>query len=186
MATMIRYKALWLAGSGGAGVSTFHFEDISGPVAASVRAFFAALAADLPTDVSISFPGEYEIVDIPTGELTGTIGTGAPASVVGTSTNAYAAPAGARVRWITTNFVRGRRVTGSTFIVPLRNAAYDVDGTLTSAFSTILNNAASTLRGATTMRVYSRPQAGLSNGSVSVVTGSSVPDRAAILRSRRD
>jgi len=186
MAIVKRYVPVWTAGSGGLGTSTFHFDDAATGYAAAVRTFFSALVAELPTDVSISFPSEALLVDVASGELVGTESFAQPGSVTGTSTQAYAAPSGARVRWQTPDFVRGRRVTGATFIVPLRNGAYDLDGTLAAAFITTLGNAANTLRGAVGMQVYSRPQAGLSNGSIHGVTGSAVPDRVAILRSRRD
>lgn len=186
MSNMLRYTVQWTAGSGGAGTSTFHFGNTVAGQAAAVRAFFDSIKGNFPSDVTWSFPGEYEDVSVETGTLLGVVATAPPASVVGVGTTAYAAPAGARVRWLTAGIRNGRRVTGTTFLVPLLASAFEGNGTLTSGTITSLNSAAATLRGATNMVVWSRPTAGGGAGAIQNVTGSDTPDRVAVLRSRRD
>lgn len=191
MTALDRYIVHWLTSSGGPGVSVFHLDaTVSTPRQSQVnaiRAAFDAIKGFLPTDVSISFSPEIEVIERTTNTLIGTVAVAPPASVTGTNTGAYSAPSGARWRWATGVIHRGRRVTGTTFLVPLSNSAYDVDGTLTAAALTTLNNAAAGILTAApgALMVYSRP-AGGDPGIASTVTGGSTVDRAAVLRSRRD
>lgn len=193
MSTLYRYTVNWNASSGGPGTSTFHVQS-DGPTAAqdaadAIRAMFNALIAMFPTDVSFSFPGEVLLINAPDNTLTGVIPITAPASLTGTSSASYAAPTGARIRWITDGIVRGRRVTGTTFLVPLYSTAFTTDGTVSSTAITAIQGAVDTYLASTDYvpLVYSRPTAASPTGGVyHAITGGSVPDRAAVLRSRRD
>jgi hypothetical protein len=187
-----RYTVQWTT-TGGPGTSTFHIAEAgSAPLQGKVdaiRAFFASIASLLPDDAQVNFPGEVIEFNVATGELQTVTAVTAPATVVGAGTTGFAAPVGARVRWTTGGIVRGRRVTGTTFIVPLLAASFDTTGNVTGASKTTLATAANTLRSAmaSTLVIWSKPTTALpSSGSEHPVTGSSVPDLAAVLRSRRD
>lgn len=192
MATIHRYTALWTAGSGGAGTTTFHMGASSAAAGAGVpafRAFFDAVKSNLPPDVTITFPSTVDLVDEATGTLVGSIGSSPVASVTGIGSGVYSAPTGGRVRWLTNEIVGGRRVRGTTFIVPMTGASYSADGTLSAAAVTVLGNAATALLATTSLdlAVYHRPtSASPTSGQAVLCTGSFIPEQAAILRSRRD
>jgi hypothetical protein len=190
---VLEYRPQWLT-TGGAGTSVFHgrdttlgsTEDAAQELADRARAFLFEMVNSLPDEVTISFPGEVLERNTSTGVLEAAHGITAPASFGGNVSGAFAAPAGARVHWNTDAIVSGRRLRGRTFIVPIATAAYDTNGTLTSTFRTALQSAANTFI----------TSGGTANVEVSVwspthgvqadVTSASVPDEAAILRSRRD
>lgn len=187
---VLRYRPEWLT-PGGPGVSTFHFLEGNNvqDFVDGVRLFFSAIATLLPDDVTVQFPAEVEDINDQTGELTAILSVTPPASVTGSSTSSFAAPAGARVRWVTGAIVRGRRVIGTTFLVPITSAAYQTDGSLGSAQRTTILNAANALRtvAGASLAVWSRPSTtGGSDGSAHGVISASVPEQVAILRSRRD
>lgn len=187
---MRRYRPEWIT-PGGAGVTTMHFSGgaIPSTLANAVRTFFNAIAGQFPDDVTIQFPAEVEEVDETTGELIGTTAVTPPASVAGTATGSFAAPAGARLRWNTGAIVRGRRVIGTTFLVPITGAAFGADGTLLGANRTSIQTAAATLIATpnVALAIWSRPSTtGGSDGTYHSVTGASVPEQVSVLRSRRD
>lgn len=198
---VLRVKALWAGQKIGAGVSTFCFDNVDNAFNSSdlttlgnaVRSFFTNAAALLPNTVVVSFDPEVEHFDPATGTITdvGVMGT-PPASVTGTGAALSAAGVGGRVRWRTAGFRNGRRVVGTTYVVPMPTTAYDNEGTLASATLTALTtagNALLTAASATTnpFVVWSRPSGpGAGDGSTSPVTLVQVPDAVAWLRTRKD
>lgn len=202
--SMMRVKARWTIPGAGTAFSVFHFgddgdSDISSVDASSAatktRTFFAAVAAVLPNVVKIDVLTDVEHIDVATGELIGVASATAQTQVVGTaaSTAGWAAPSGACVTWSTAGIrtvsSKPRRVRGRTFLVPLSNEAYDVDGTIKPVqlgqLQTAANNLASSGSGSPLL-VYGRP--GLNGTPVGqnwAVTGARITDQAAILRSRR-
>lgn len=195
MADIYRIKSIWTGMPGAPGVSVMYAN--SAPSAATltgVKTFWGAVSGSLPSTLTISVPGTGDIIDEATGDLTGTWSTTAPATTIGASAADYSAPSGSLVHWATSGVVAGRRVRGTTYIVPTV-AQYESNGTLKSAWITTVQTAASALVSAFagTMVVYARkfdPPAGSDKparvGSSHVVTGNSVPDKAVVLRSRRD
>lgn len=194
-----QYRALWQTESGGSGFSVFHAAQGMSLVTAqawadSIRAFFLDLTSTIiPTGVTIDFPGEVLELNTSTGELAGVQGISPPAAVVGSGVGSYSAPSGGRVLWNTSGIVAGRRVKGTTFIVPMLVSAYDDAGTLAPSTITTLSTAAgdylATLPNIPV--VYSRPHPGDGTiaprpGTEHIITSQSVPDRVAVLRSRRD
>jgi hypothetical protein len=193
---MFEYRPEWTTSSGGVGYSVLHASVVASSQGwvDAVRTMFNAVAGQLPNDVSISFPGEYLERDTETGTLLGSTAVTPPASVTGSSAGVYAAPAGARIRWNTGAIVAGRRVSGSTFLVPLATTAYQTDGTILAAVITTLQNAAQAYLDDVDMvpAVWSRPTFTGDppvldrGGSIHAVQGVAIPDRVAVLRSRRD
>lgn len=202
MAEILRVKARWSGFVGGPGYSVFHFKefeaggtqtlaDAQGAVD-KTRAFFNALSLYLPNVVTIQVMSDVDVIEETTNTMTNVLTPTAPASVTGTAgaTVKYSAATGAVVTWRTSVVKRGRRIRGRTFLVPFASNAFDVDGTLVSTTITALNTAATNLRdgaGSGDLGVYARPSAvGATDGEWAAVTGHSIPDMGAVLRSRRD
>lgn len=195
--TLQRVRCPW-TGSGvpGGGVSTFYVADPDLPNLSALREFFAANQASFPTTVSVNFPNSGDIIDVASGQITGTWSVpGTVTGVGGTYAGEYAAGIGAQVRWLTGHIVNGRRVQGSTFLAPMALGIFDTDGTLDASVVSGLTTAGQTLLGAQpTLAVYSRPKPARQGahgtlpavvGSYGVVTAVKVPDRPSWLRSRR-
>lgn len=194
---MYRYEVEWLVPGGGVGLSRFHAQ----PAAATqanrqawvdgIRTFFNAIASQLPPAVSLSFASEITDMNAVDASVAGFFAVTAPASVVGSSTSSeFAAAAGAMVRWNTDAVSQNRRVRGRTFLVPVTRGAYDAQGTIQAGSITQIQTAASayvaaTQSGAVIPHVFSPPKPGRA-GFVSAIVSASVPDKAVILRSRRD
>lgn len=171
----------------GPGLTTFMYdEDASFPNAAAVVTFFDAIKAFFPPGTTWTIPNNGDVINELDGTLVGSWSSGAGGVVNSTGTGAFAAGVGARVVWRTSGIVAGRRVRGSTFLVPLVASAYDTTGTITVANLTSMRAAAAALLGASgsPLMVWSRPAPGR-NGTKTEVQSSDVPDKVSWLRSRR-
>lgn len=186
MANLVEIKAVWSNWPGAPGYSTFYFDTAQTTAPASVRAFFEALKSGLPTGLTVQVAGSGDIIDDSTGRINNSWSTTTPAAVVGTGAGVYSGASGSVVHWLSSTVLNGRRLRGRTFIVPTVGSNFDTNGSLSSAWITILNNAASGLLAAESglMRVWHRPSA-FAGGSSGPVTGFSVPDLGVVLRSRR-
>lgn len=174
----------------GGGVSTFYTSNLApGTFNAAVRAFFQNANGLLPQGTTIIPPAVGELIDVDTGEVSGTWSQPTPpAPVNGVDLIDYAQGVGCRVALLTGGITRGRRVRGSTFIVPIGSGFFNTGGNVDSTVVISLQTAANTLIAAdsASMRIYSRPQVGASTGGVShPVTGAFADGRATWLRSRR-
>lgn len=189
MASIARMRVTW-SGSPviGPGLSTFYFASSATTQSASVKAFFTAIKANFSNTISWDIPNTGDLLDETTGTLTGVWTSSGGGTVTASATpGPTAGGAGYRVRWVTSGIVFGRRVIGTTFLVPLAGAAYDNDGTPNA---TVLSNtstaAAALIAAEPTMRIWSRPNTpGGSNGTSSPVISAFCPDLASSLRSRR-
>lgn len=196
--TLARVRTVLTGFPGGPGISTHYFLDSAGSVAA-VAAFWAACVTQMPITVTAQVQPSGDIIDPANGAIVGSFNeTGQPFSR-GTSDISYAAPAGAVIRWNTNGVAAGKRIRGRTFIVPLFGGAYQSDGSLSPSCLNALTNAASGLAAALPLSfsIWHRPKFGprpvaggprplITAGTSSQVTSSSVPDKVAVLRSRRD
>lgn len=180
--------AIWSGSAGLPGYSKFRFNtdlDNIGATAARdrLKGFFQQIAPLLPTAVQINFDPIAIAYDAQ-GQALGERNTGSTGAVGGQGAGPFAAPAGACVNWATGVFVNGKKVRGRTFLVPLTAAAYEADGTLLNSARTGLDDAAGILRGGPVpLVILSGVASGVS--SAHVVTGHSIADKVAILRSRR-
>lgn len=185
--TIARVRCEW-AGTGvvGPALSTFYFSGSMTGIPAAVKTFFDSIGNQIPSGTSITTPSNGDELDEATGELTGAWTASGGGTTSCTGAGVFAAGAGLRVRWNTANVFLGRRVRGSTFIVPIVAAAYDSNGTIQGATVTQVGNAATALvtAGAGGLRVWSRPNA-LGQYALSAVTSATVPDKVSTLRSRR-
>jgi hypothetical protein len=178
-------------------VATHYFNAMTTQLIA-LRAWWEALKVYIPSVVSIQPVNAGDIIDDASGTITGSWGIATVPAVTCTGGGVYAAPAGMQVRWQTQDILDGRRVRGRTFVVPLVTGAYQTDGTLLGTASTAFQTASDTFVSATanTFCVWhrprpavpadgSRPAVAYRPGGHAVVTAASVPDRVAVLRTRR-
>lgn len=187
-----RLVARWTGFVGAPGYTNFFFEgagtEIDNHITAVENAFSQWIRA-LPTVVTVELEDEYAILDEVTGQITGYV----PSVVetvphTGLDAGVYAGPTGGVVNWNTATVRNGRRMRGRTFLVPLSGESFQSDGSLASDTLGILRDGANALlngAGSSQLVVWGRPQGG-SGGVSAPVTGFSVPDMAAVLRSRRD
>lgn len=201
---MLRVTLRWAGFIGGPGYSNFFFASDAGfwdggilTPDAEVAAQGAALrVADatreispyIPSDVTFSIEPGVDVLDSDTGEIQGLVDIDSEQMGIPNGDGGYSAASGAVVNWNTAQYRNGRRVRGRTFLVPLSGNAYESDGTLTDPALGSIRDFASEIIGdgsAPAFGVWSRPRAG-AGGVFAPVTGSSVPDMSAVLRSRRD
>lgn len=198
MAQIQRLRVIWGGITGMPGVSTFYALDAVG-ARADVGAFFAAAAPLIPANTTMTVEQSGDIIEATNGALTGSWAGGAVSVPTGSAAGAYSAPTGAIANWLTPIVVDGHRVRGRTFLVPLAGAAFDLVGTLEAAALATLRAAAAQLVSsqANNLVIWHRPFAGrlatptlpakaAHAGSFAFVTSASVPDKACVLRSRRD
>jgi hypothetical protein len=176
-------------GAGGTGVSVFYTSNLA-PLTfmTAIHAMYDGLKAIFPDDVAFVFPGDGDLISDATGGIAGAWSVTAPSPVVGTASGVYAAGVGARLVWATAGVTRGRRVRGTTFLVPIAGAQYKNDGGLADGNTTAWAAVADDLFAADSgsMRIWSRPSTGGgSDGTSHAVTGVTVPNKVSWLRSRR-
>ncbi len=203
MTQLMRVKLLWTGFSGGPGVTNLFFgtqgssdgawitpEQMT-QVTTQVDAFCNAVNSRLPASVSLQVDKTTEVIQTATGQIFDYKTLTPFARANGSGTGAYSAASGAVVNWYTSGVRNGRRVRGRTFLVPLAGSALDTNGTLADAASGGLQTAATALLAPTAagavLHVWSRPTTpGGSDGIAYPVISARVPDKVAILTSRRD
>lgn len=184
---------IWTGGTGLPGYTRFKFDGEldgagAGAAAARVRTFWEAIRLRIPNTIQLTIQPDAQIYDN-NGDLSGLASFPPPAQSTGGGTGGYAAPLGAVVNWLTNSSLSGRRVKGKTYLVPLLNSNFVGDGTLDGATVTNLQSAAAAMANAVpAMIVASQVKVlGVPTGvAQSPITGAQVPDRAAVLTSRRD
>lgn len=177
----------------GRAVNVLHFDatEQDAPPVAAIRDAYQAMSAQLPSGVTVRVPGSGETIEDSTGDLTGVWNDAAPAVVVGGVVPQAAAGVGACVTWNTGGIVTGtagpRRLRGRTFLVPLANACFDSDGTLTGPALASINAFGAGMIAAGGFGVWHRPSsAAATDGTSSSVLSYSLRDKVAVLTSRRD
>ena len=186
MANIQKVQCLWQNFPGAPGYTNFFFDVASPPPVSSIVTFWTALQGILPSGLTVSVPNSGDEIDPTTGKIVGSWSAGSSAVVTMTAAAAFSGGSGAVIHWLTSSVVNGHRVRGKSFIVPLTTGNYDSQGNLSAACLTTLRNAAAGLvtAGAGLFSVYRRPTT-FTAGNEFPITGSSVPDLAAVLRSRR-
>jgi len=167
-------------------VSTFYFNEIHSGFVSDVATYFNAWSTWIPTGITVTISNTGDLLDVATGQISGTWTDGGTAVATMGGAGVYAQGVGARVKWSTAGIRNGRRVRGSTFMVPTIGAAQQTDGTPAAAALTAWNTAAQALvtASASEMVIYSRPTLGVP-GQASVVLSGNVPDAVSWLRTRR-
>lgn len=201
---ILRATVRWTGFPGAPGYSNFHFSIDGGlfdgglfgdeAVVAATTAYqrvadaFDSIRTQVPGIVSFVLEAEAIVLNSDTGETLGAIARDSVPMNQPTGTSSYAGPVGAVVNWNTADYRFGRRIRGRTFLVPLANSAYEGDGTLSDPALAAVRDFADELvgnAGGPEFGVWSRPREG-AGGVFATVTSASVPDMAAVLRSRRD
>lgn len=156
-----------------------------------VRDAWEQLKTLCPNYVSHIVQAEVEDIDEATGEIRGsTITEGTGGSIGGVGTGLSLPPATAAcLNLVTGEFKNGRKVRGRTFVSPISQGSSDADGTPTAACLAIVAAVSDIMVEDTgsgeNYVVWSRPvnEAG---GTMHAVGSMTMPDRFAVLRSRRD
>lgn len=177
----------------GRSVTVLHYSasDNTAPPVAAIRAAFDAAKALFPTSLTISVPGTGDTINDVDGSLVGVWSATAPAPVVGTGSDFFAAGVGCVIGWSTGGIVTGtkgpRKLRGRTFIVPLATANYDQQGTILNAALGVVDTLAAGLQGAGPLAIWHRPtSSGGSDGNSYGVVSHRIRDKVAYLSSRRD
>lgn len=202
MGSLLRVKLRWSGFIGSPGYSVFHFlqegtpgtgDEAAQGAAILVDTFASAIVGNLPAIGTLQVASDVEEIAESTGEMV------TVHSVTGMNSHqsnapggeAYSGPTGAVINWRTGGVRRGRRVHGRTFLVPLRGTAFESNGTLSGMTMSNIQTAATQLTNgafdAPNLGVYCRPSSpGATDGVWHNATAATVPDLAAVLRSRRD
>jgi hypothetical protein len=170
----------------GPSVSTFFFNAAGTGWTSDLTNFYDAVKNRHPSSVTFQIPRSGDILDETTGDLVGSWTEAVAGNVTGTGASLFAKGVGYRVKWTTSGVHNGRRVVGSTYMVPMDLGMLDAAGDLGSVQMTAINVAATALVASPSheLRVWSRPVNG-AGGESHVVTSGSVPDAISWLRSRR-
>lgn len=187
MANLVRVRCPW-SGSAlvGAGVSTFYVEESNTGFVSDIAGLFTQCGFTLPAGVTVSIPNTGDLIDIPTGEISGTWVDGAASSVTGSGSGTFSLGVGIRLVWNTSGIRNGRRVKGSTFLVPTVGGIFATDGTIATTTVNSLQTAVNTYITAMAgfARIYSRAAPGVPGQANAVISGT-VPDAVSWLRTRR-
>lgn len=189
-----RYSVEWSIPNAGPSVSVFHFGDSDpGGLQAGVnalRAAFAGIASLIPDEVVISFPPAATELDTATGQTLGFPTVTPPANVSGSSSGGWAGGTGIRLVWPTEVVYNGRRVRGSTFLVPMASSSFTSGGLVSPAATTTVQTAFDTFRVAsqltnTPFGIWHRPTTQQGGGFWAAAAATTVSPRAGTLRGRK-
>lgn len=199
MTEMLRVTVNWTGFNGAPGYTNLHFRDFTeGPVdqamadgsVAKVDSWIANWQSSLPSTVKFQVNPQVQRIEDTTGDLVGFFNTTPAAQRTGTGTGSYSAASGMCFNWYTNGVRNGRRIRGRTFVVPVAGNALGPDGTLDDTKVTGLRTATASLLSATgsgDFGVWSRPSGpGATDGAWWLTTSFTLPDKVAVLRSRRD
>lgn len=195
-------RTRWSGTTGGPGLTQTAFRDVTNAdvtntqaqaAVNAVRAFWEAIKAYLPNEVTLTVDPVVDIYDLISGQLVATTTAGTPPAVVsGTDSSNYPMGAGIKINLQTAVIRDGRRVRGAIFMVPAGGGAYSAAGLVATTPKTTIGTAGSTMRGSFAtagieILVWSRPTSTTSNdGDVAIVTAIEANEKTAILRGRRD
>jgi hypothetical protein len=210
MTGMLKVTARWDGFVGAPGYSNFFFvpddpnasfDAGAAASAVAVEGFFNAIKHLLPPAANVTVQSDVPVVEDSTGSITAFHSAGTRTAIVGTAASApYSAASGAVVTWRAAGVRRGRRVRGRTFVVPLANVAYEANGSLVAGAITSFGTAAGAIlnaAGGVSFGIWTRPTPvlgpdgkptgeDLSDGEWFDCMNATVPDKVAVLRSRRD
>lgn len=201
MTNLARIRVTWQNFAGAPGVSTFYSTNTTTPNLGALTTFFGALTSYLPNGLTVQVQNTGDIIDDATGTLTGSWGAATQAVKTGTATGGYTGSTGMIVHWRTAGIHNGRRLRGTTFIVPLSASWLTGNGVVPPTVVSAVKTQADALvtAASTELSVWGRPRkaraAGpggkppavdAAPGSSSLIVGADVPQLAAVLRTRRD
>ena len=177
----------WTGFQGAPGYSVFHAIP-EGGVQAHIITLLNAFKNNMPSSVKMTVPGSGRTLDATTGTQIGVWGGETTTVIQGTDTGKYAAPVGMVINWTTGTLHRGRLIRGRTFIVPMGSVTFDTNGSIVDSYLDTWNGNVNTFVSDVDEQfvIWARPtSAGASDGFRGHVTSGRIPDKAAILSSRR-
>lgn len=199
MPEILHTKLTWSGFPGAPGYTNFYFSDFVTTGYTQAQAdnaikmthdFSLNIAALCPTGLSITTEPTVEIIQADTGNLVGFFSTVPGAIATGARTTTYSAASGACISWGTNGIRNSRRVRGRTFAVPLAGSVYHTDGTINDTDLALLRQIGTQMiatNAVSDFGIWARPTSkGATDGVWFSAQTSSVKDKAAILRSRRD
>jgi len=199
MVDIIKTTVSWTGFTGAPGYTNMFWRDFSGGdvdqamvdgAMTKLDAFLDSWQVYIPASVTYLINPQVEILEDTTGALQGFMNGTPDSSRTGVASGNYSAATGACINWYTGAVRNGRRLRGRTFMVPLAASAFSTDGTLDNSSLSSMRTAAATLISATgtgDLGVWGRPSGpGATDGIWNFATSSSISDKAAVLRSRRD
>lgn len=204
MADLDRVRVKWTGTfTGQPGVSTFYFLDATTHLT-HLKDLYGLILNYIPNDVDITVEDTGETIDSATGDAVGSWTGTSPGTIGGADAGGYSSPVGAIFQWMTGTYLSGRHLKGRTYIVPLGSSAFDVAGSLDGGFLSIARGAATSQLAlfAGDLVVWQRPRLATPSwtdkygrfhpaisargGGYAPVSSATMPDQAAVLRSRRD
>jgi len=196
---MYRVRTVFTGLAGAPYLNTLFF-DVAGGTAAQAVAdaagFWLGVQSSMDSELSWATETEVATINEATGALTAVTAVGSSSGVGGVVGPVLPTANQGLVRWSTASFVDGRRVRGRTNVPGITELGVD-NGRLTAATITDIQTPADALiAGATsTFVIWNRPRKADPTavppitarvGTMAPVTGASVWNELAILRSRRD
>lgn len=199
MAHLARIVINWTGFAGAPGYTNLYFRNSTPGIITQlvvdnarqkVDAWLTSALPLLPATVTVGVDNTVGVIDDANGELQGYMTTNATAPRAGSGTGNYSAASGLVVNWSTGTVRNGRRIRGRMFMVPLAGSALSTNGSLDDANLPGIRAAAEAVRaasGESRLVVWARPTTpgGTDGGSAEVIT-STIPDKVAVLTSRRD
>jgi hypothetical protein len=204
MTVMYKATMVWNGFPGAPGYTNL-YAITTDPLLAGAADFLAGIATWrttvrnlLASTTTLSILGTVETINDEDGTLEDVLTVASPpADVAGAQSGGTTGVTGVVVNWLTAGAVFGRRRQGRSFLVPIAVASIDPDGTVSAANLTAQRAAAATYvaggGGDYVPCVWVRPKYTTADPPVLVhagqavpITGSRIPDLAAVLRSRRD
>lgn len=163
---------------------------IADSAAAKVDTWLGTAITMLPTAVTVQVDPSVDVIDSATGDLISYYQTPNKPTRTGNNTGPFSSASGACINWYTNDIKNGRRVRGRTFWVPIGSQSMGTDGSLDDTKLTTFRTATGSLLATGQpgqLGIWSRPtKAAPSSGSWHIVSAYNVPDKAAVLTSRRD
>jgi hypothetical protein len=194
----------WNGETGGIGYTNLFFASTAGTGSEALAAvnkahtLFQGIAAYIPGRITIAVQTDVRLIEDTTGDLVNIFTVSGVPSIPGGGANVpYAGASGACIDWLTGVLHGKHLMVGRTFIVPASASVYDFDGSIVAQAVIDLALAAEGMRTAAgpVFGVWGRPRKAKTVGGVTVpalaglfspAISSRVPDKAVVLRSRRD
>lgn len=198
MAALNRVRVALTGLRGLPGVSTFYCIDANALVD-PLRQLYLDLKGYQPSGLKCQVEASGDIIESTTGVISGAWATTAVLPSTGDHIGIYAAPTGWVADWTTATIADGKRIRGRTYMVPASSNVFSLDGSIDDTILAEFRFDCDKFQKATVgnLAVWHRPRLArvadathkalaAHAGSHALVTGSTVPDKAAVMRSRRD
>lgn len=172
----------------GPSVATFYFTSAATGFSADLQTFFQAIKGNFPIGLTVNVPNTGDLVRETDGVLQGVWTDSGGSTTTGTGNTVFAEGSGIRARWVTGGLRNGRKILGTTFIVPAVSAAFTTGGLVAAGTITNVATAQAALIAArgSSMLIWSKPHSkAAADGASNAVIAGFCPVTPTQLRSRR-